>query len=183
VNPVFLLFRRHPLVVVFMHYPWCVKWAKRPNAINVQSEFNQAHHHPQKSSDRTLTLSPDTTNRSPQATPILESNSVTWTSGKTNTSPSGMGSSASGNWRRISEHFERESHGVSCLTNRTERRERKSVCVCVRATESRRSYLPPSPSSPTFSGPTTERRSSLLSADGLTFSKAPLSPYSIPKRR
>lgn len=30
------------LVVVFMHYPWCVKWMKRPNAINVQSEYNQA---------------------------------------------------------------------------------------------------------------------------------------------
>ena len=37
---------RHPLVVVFMHFPWCVKWAKRPNAINVQSEFNQARPNP-----------------------------------------------------------------------------------------------------------------------------------------
>jgi len=33
---------RHELLVVFMHYPWCVKWMKRPNAINVQSEYNQA---------------------------------------------------------------------------------------------------------------------------------------------
>ena len=29
-----------------MHFPWCVKWAKRPNAINVQSEFNQARPNP-----------------------------------------------------------------------------------------------------------------------------------------
>ena len=28
-------------LVVLMHYPWCVKWAKRPNAINVQSEYYQ----------------------------------------------------------------------------------------------------------------------------------------------
>ena len=34
--------KAHSLVVVLMHYPWCTKWARRPNEINVLEEFNRA---------------------------------------------------------------------------------------------------------------------------------------------
>eukprot|EP00658_Telonema_sp_P-2_P067971 TRINITY_DN56907_c0_g1_i2.p1 TRINITY_DN56907_c0_g1~~TRINITY_DN56907_c0_g1_i2.p1 ORF type:complete len:167 (+),score=46.18 TRINITY_DN56907_c0_g1_i2:132-632(+) len=32
----------HSLLVVLLHFPWCTKWTRRPNEVDVLAEFNRA---------------------------------------------------------------------------------------------------------------------------------------------